>query len=70
MEVNTSWLVHRDEGKLGYSATVGDKVNIFSWGPCRDSFGVGEDVVLIELLLDQEIFSGEGYRKYCDLPPM
>ena len=54
--MNTSWLVHRDEGKLGYGATVGDKVNIFSWGPCRDSFGVGSDVVLIEFLLDQEGF--------------
>ena len=56
MEVNTSWLVHRDEGKLGYSATFGDKVNIFSWGLCRDGFGVGVDVVLIEFILDQEGF--------------
>ena len=45
-----------DEFKILYSAATGNKSNICDWGPFREKFGLGAYFILMQMLLDQEVF--------------
>ena len=70
MEVNISGAVCREEVKLGDGSQTGNKYNICDLGPLMDIFGVGVDVVLVNLILNQAYFSLIGSIWDCVLEPL
>ena len=51
--MNTSRMDHRDEVKLVGGNVTSIKNNLCYMGPFREIFGVGVDVVVMDMLLDQ-----------------
>ena len=70
LEVSTRGTGSRDEGKLGCGSSNWYQIQCLCRGPFREIFGMGVDVLLMDLILDKVFYSGVGYRRDCVLVPI